>query len=42
MFENLEVRCVVFCFYSEGGVSFVNQASQLKKATVHQSEDSEE
>lgn len=26
-------------FYSEGGSSFINQASQSKKAAVHQSED---
>lgn len=41
------VRCVVFFFFfysegEEGGASFINQASQLKKAAVHQSEDNEE
>lgn len=37
--------CSFFFFYSEGeegGASFINQASQLKKAAVHQSEDNEE
>lgn len=41
------VRCVVFFFFflqwgRGGGASFINQASQLKKAAVHQSEDNEE